>query len=128
MVAVLAVVVALSAGCSNNIPDTTAVDFGDDAWESNNVHNSGRWYYLRRCEAELVASWAAGTPQWEYLDCLVDNDAPDYESPYSTSVRHWRDRQVAWDTLQTELRRVEVLESIDARLSGCADADVSLAR
>ena len=46
---------------------------------------------------------AAGDPQWQYLDCMVANGAIDGESPYFTTVREWRDRQVAWEILNRRL-------------------------
>ena len=36
---------------------------------------------------------------------------------HSTSVRDWRDRQVAWDTAEAARRHAELLETIDGRLA-----------
>ena len=109
----MVVLMALSlASCKDNTPDTRAVDFGDEAWEDANPNKSGKTYYKKKCGKELRESWAKGEPRWEYLDCYEANGGLDGKFRNSTSVREWRDREVAWESWQSELRQEQMLRDI----------------
>ena len=114
-----AVLLAMLMGscAGSNEPDTTAVDYGDAAWEDIQRNKSGRTYYRRHCYLDMVQSWAEGAPNWDYLDCWEANGGQDGDSRYYSTVRHWRDRQVAWETQEAVRQQAQLLENLEERLA-----------
>ena len=109
---------SLMVSCAgSNVPDTIAVDYGDAAWEDNQRTKSGRSYYRTECYADLAQSWAEGQPNWDYLDCWEANGGIDRDTRWQSSIRHWRDRQVAWETQEAVRLQAQLLENIEERLA-----------